>query len=373
MYIDIYRCIKSCYNPIVKRFGKGGMFIMSGKMKALIKTPGEPGAVCDLVPIPEIGQNEVLIKVKAASICGTDVHIYNWDEWAKNRVKPPYVFGHEFSGEVAAVGENVSSVKEGDFVSAETHFVCGKCIPCLTGKQHVCSKTMILGVDTDGCFAEYVKVPESNIWKNPPGMPEDLASIQEPLGNAVHTVLSGIAAGSKTAIVGCGPIGLMAVAVAKAAGASQVIAIDKNEYRLELAVKMGATATISIEKEDPLKNVSVLTNGEGADLVCEMSGHPTAICQSLKMAANGGRVHILSLPEHPVCIDMTNDIVFKGLTVQGITGRKMFETWRQVSGLLHSGAIQIKPVITHHFSLEEYEKGFELMRKGQCGKVILIP
>ncbi|MCZ0073778.1 L-threonine 3-dehydrogenase [Bacillus sonorensis] len=347
--------------------------MMSGKMKALIKKPGEPGAVCDLVPIPEIGKHEVLIKVKAASICGTDVHIYHWDEWAKQRVKPPYVFGHEFSGEVAAVGEHVTSVKEGDTVSAETHIVCGRCVPCLTGKKHVCSNTMILGVDTEGCFAEYVKVPAENIWKNPPGMPDDLASIQEPLGNAVHTVLSGITAGAKTAIVGCGPIGLMAVAVAKAAGASQVIAIDKNEYRLDLAVQMGATETISIEKDDPLKIVSALTGGWGADLVCEMSGHPTAIRQSLKMAANGGRVHILSLPEHPVCIDMTNDIVFKGLTVQGITGRKMFETWRQVSELLHTETIQIRPVITHHFSLEEFEKGFDLMREGQCGKVVLIP
>ncbi|MFT0800822.1 L-threonine 3-dehydrogenase [Bacillus swezeyi] len=342
-------------------------------MKALIKKPGEPGASCELVPIPKIDQHEVLIKVKAASICGTDVHIYNWDEWAKNRVKPPYVFGHEFSGEVALVGENVTSVKVGEYVSAETHIVCGKCVPCLTGKEHVCRNTQILGVDIEGCFAEYVKVPAENIWKNPLGMPEDLASIQEPLGNAVHTVLTGITAGVKVAVVGCGPIGLMAVAVAKASGASQVIAIDKNEYRLALAVQMGATETISIAKEDPLKNVSALTNGVGVDLVCEMSGHPTAIRQSLKMAANGGRVHILSLPEHPVCIDMTNDIVFKGLTVQGITGRKMFETWRQASELLHAGTIQIKPVITHHFSLEEYEKGFELMKEGQCGKVILIP
>lgn len=346
---------------------------MDGNMKALIKKPGEPGASFELVPIPKIDKHEVLIKVKAASICGTDVHIYNWDEWAKSRVKPPYVFGHEFSGEVVLVGENVTTVQEGEYVSAETHIVCGKCLPCLTGKEHVCRKTLILGVDTDGCFAEYVKVPAANIWKNPAGMPEDLASIQEPLGNAVHTVLTGMTAGVKVAVVGCGPIGLMAVAVAKASGAAQVIAIDKNEYRLDLALQMGATDIISVEKEDPLKNVSALTGGEGADLVCEMSGHPTAIRQSLKMAANGGRVHILSLPEHPVCIDMTNDIVFKGLTVQGITGRKMFETWRQVSGLLQSGTIQIKPVITHRFPMEEFEKGFELMRKGQCGKVVLIP
>ncbi|MED4550757.1 alcohol dehydrogenase catalytic domain-containing protein, partial [Bacillus licheniformis] len=206
--------------------------MLDGNMKALIKKPGEPGASFELVPIPKIDKHEVLIKVKAASICGTDVHIYNWDEWAKSRVKPPYVFGHEFSGEVVQVGENVTTVKEGEYVSAETHIVCGKCLPCLTGKEHVCKKTLILGVDTDGCFAEYVKMPAANIWKNPAGMPEDLASIQEPLGNAVHTVLTGMTAGVKVAVVGCGPIGLMAVAVAKASGAAQVIAIDKNEYRL---------------------------------------------------------------------------------------------------------------------------------------------
>ncbi|QUF67139.1 L-threonine 3-dehydrogenase [Bacillus atrophaeus] len=347
--------------------------MVSGKMKAVVKNDSAFGAVLAEVPIPHIEKHEVLVKVKAASICGTDVHIYNWDQWAQQRIKPPYVFGHEFSGIVKAVGEHVSNVKVGDYVSAETHIVCGKCIPCVTGKQHVCTQTAIIGVDTAGCFAEYVKVPSQNIWQNPADMEPAIASIQEPLGNAVHTVLDSQPAGASAAVIGCGPIGLMAVAVAKAAGAAHIVAIDKNEYRLSLAKQMGATLTISIEKEDPLQIVSALTKGEGIDLVCEMSGHSSAIEQGLKMAANGGRFHILSLPEHPVTIDLTNEVVFKGLTVQGITGRKMFSTWRQVSNLLQSKLLDISPVITHQFPLEEFEKGFELMREGQCGKVILIP
>ncbi|MCI4137138.1 L-threonine 3-dehydrogenase [Bacillus vallismortis] len=347
--------------------------MQGGKMKALMKKDGTFGAVLTEVPIPEIDKHEVLIKVKAASICGTDVHIYNWDQWARQRIKTPYVFGHEFSGIVEAVGENAGNVKVGEYVSAETHIVCGKCVPCVTGKAHVCTNTAIIGVDTAGCFAEYVKVPADNVWKNPADMNPAVASIQEPLGNAVHTVLESQPAGGTTAVIGCGPIGLMAVAVAKAAGASQVIAVDKNEYRLALAKQMGATRTVSIEKEDPYKIVSALTSGEGADLVCEMSGHPSAIAQGLAMAANGGKFHILSLPEHPVTIDLTNKVVFKGLTIKGITGRKMFSTWRQVSQLLSSNVLDLSPVITHQFPLEEFEKGFELMRSGQCGKVILIP
>ncbi len=347
--------------------------MQGGKMKALMKKDRAFGAVLTEVPIPEIDKHEVLIRVKAASICGTDVHIYNWDQWAQQRIKTPYVFGHEFSGIVEAVGENAGHVKAGEHVSAETHIVCGECAPCVTGKSHVCTNTAIIGVDAAGCFAEYVKVPANNVWKNPVDMDPALASIQEPLGNAVHTVLESQPAGGTTAVIGCGPIGLMAVAVAKAAGASQVIAIDKNEYRLALAEQMGAIRTVSIEKEDPLKVVSALTGGEGADLICEMSGHPAAIAQGLSMAANGGRFHILSLPEHPVTIDLTNKVVFKGLTIQGITGRKMFSTWRQVSQLLSSNVLDLSPVITHQFPLEEFEKGFELMRNGKCGKVIFIP
>ncbi|MEE3676761.1 L-threonine 3-dehydrogenase [Bacillus safensis] len=345
---------------------------MCGTMKAIVKKESAYGAVLMEMPIPEIKDHEVLIKVKATSICGTDVHIYNWDDWAKGRVKAPYIFGHEFTGEVVKVGKQVSRVKVGDFVSAETHVVCNQCYMCLTGQQHLCSETKILGVDIDGCFAEYVKIPEQNVWHNPAQMPVELASIQEPLGNAVHTVLHTPVSGKSVAIFGCGPIGLMAIAVAKASGAVQVFAVDKNEYRLDLARKMGADHIVDIGKDDPVAMIKQLTRMEGADVMCEMSGHPAAINQALEACANGGKVNILSLPERPVTIDITNQIVFRGLTVQGITGRKMFETWRQVSELLRTNTIDVKPVVTHTLPFEEFEKGFELMRNGTCGKVVLM-
>ncbi|WP_199868536.1 L-threonine 3-dehydrogenase [Virgibacillus senegalensis] len=346
---------------------------MNGTMKALVKSRQDKGAEIQQVAIPPIGDREVLIKVKATSICGTDVHIYNWDEWSQSRVRPPYVFGHEFAGEVVETGDKVTKVAVGDYVSAETHIVCGHCPQCLTGKYHICENTQIIGVDRDGCFAEYVALPEDNLWKNPEDMPVEIASVQEPMGNAVHTVLSGDVAGKSVAIIGCGPIGIMAVGVAKAAGASQVIALDLNDYRLDLANQMGATTIINSSRENPVDRVKELTQGHGVDVVCEMSGHPTAINQGFKMVTNGGRVSILSLPTKPVEIDITDDIVFKGITVQGITGRKMFETWQQVSRLLDSKQVDLSPMITHHFPLEDFEKGFDLMNAGKCGKVVLHP
>ncbi|MFC0525031.1 L-threonine 3-dehydrogenase [Pontibacillus salicampi] len=346
---------------------------MNGKMKALVKHYEGEGAQLQEVDIPVVGKQEVLIEVEATSICGTDVHIYNWDDWSKSRVKPPYVFGHEFAGKVVAIGESVQRVSVGDYVSAETHIVCYRCPQCLTGNYHICENTEIIGVDRQGCFAEYVALPEENIWINPNDMEKDIASIQEPMGNAVHTVLNGEVAGKNVAIIGCGPIGLMAVGVAKAAGASQVFALDVNPYRLELAKQMGATTVVHSLEEDPVQKVKSLTVGHGADVVCEMSGHPVAMDQGFKMITNGGRVSILSLPVKPVTLDVTNDIVFKGVRVEGITGRKMFETWQQVSRLLHSKQVDVKPIITHHFALEDFEKGFQLMNEGKCGKVVLHP
>ncbi|MTH51796.1 L-threonine 3-dehydrogenase [Bacillus mangrovi] len=346
---------------------------MNGKMKALVKHREGFGAQLQMVDIPHIKDDEVLIKVKATSICGTDVHIYTWDQWSQSRVKPPYVFGHEFSGEVVEIGSKVTSVVPGDHVSAETHLVCGQCPQCLTGNAHICKDTKIIGVDTNGCFAEYVALPASNLWKNPKDMPWDTASIQEPMGNAVHTVLAGETAGKSIAVIGCGPIGIMAAGVAKAAGASQVIAIDLNSYRLGLAEAMGATTLIHAGETDPVQRVMELTGGNGVDVVCEMSGHPVAMDQGFKMVTNGGRVSILSLPVQPVQIDVTNDIVFKGITVQGITGRKMYGTWQQVSNLLKSGQVKTEPVITHHLKLEDFEQGFDLMIQGKCGKVVLQP
>lgn len=347
--------------------------MLRGKMKAIVKHDRAYGAQLQVVDIPDIRDDEVLIRVKMTSICGTDIHIFTWDEWSQGRVSPPYVFGHEFAGEVIEIGASVSNVSVGDCVSAETHIVCGTCRQCLTGQFHICKKTNIIGVDKQGCFAEYIALPAKNLWKNPSDMPLDIATIQEPMGNAVHSVLAGEVLGKTVAIIGCGPIGLMAIAVAKAAGADKVIALDINEYRLQLAKKMGATHLIHSINQDPVEITKSITSGDGVDVVCEMSGNPAAIQQGFKMATNGGRLSILSLPSKPVTINITEDIVFKGLTVQGITGRKMFTTWQQVSSLLESGKVDVKPMITHRFSFSDFEKGFELMIKGQCGKVLLIP
>lgn len=350
-----------------------GEFTLNGKMKALVKHHAGFGAELQLVDIPKIKPDEALIKVKATSICGTDVHIYTWDAWSASRVRTPYVFGHEFAGEVVEIGSQVTNVAVGDHVSAETHIVCHQCPQCLTGQYHICRETQIIGVDTQGCFAEYVALPATNLWKNDHDLPFEIASVQEPMGNAVQTALSGPIVGKNVAVIGCGPIGLMAVAVAKASGAAQVYAIDLNEYRLELAAKLGANASINPSKADPIEKVKELTDGNGADVILEMSGHPVAINQGLKMVTNGGRVSMLGLPNKNVEIDVTNDIVFKGIQIHGITGRKMFETWFQTSGLLKSGAIDMETIITHRLSLEDFEKGFDLMIKGESGKIVLTP
>lgn len=343
---------------------------MSGTMHALVKHHAGEGAVLKEVPIPTIGPDEVLVQVKATSVCGTDVHIYTWDEWAQSRVNPPYVFGHEFSGVVVEVGENVQSVKVGDHVSAETHIVCGHCHACRRGDYHICINTQIIGVDRDGCFAEYVAMPASNLWVNHKDLPFENASIMEPFGNAVHTTLSGPVVGKSVAVIGCGPIGLMAIAVAKASGARKVFALDINEYRLNLAEEMGASHLIRSNQEDPVKAVKALTSGEGVDVVLEMSGHPVAIKQGFEMLAHGGRISMLGLPTRSVELDVTNDIVFKGITIHGITGRRMYETWEQAAGLLESGLVDLNPLITHILPLEEFEEGFALMKSGNCGKVV---
>lgn len=346
---------------------------MDGFMLALVKHhPGE-GAQIQYVEIPEdLAPDEVLIEVKATSICGTDVHIYTWDDWAKSRVKPPYVFGHEFGGVVVKTGSAVRHVKVGDHVSAETHIVCGHCNACRRGDAHVCLHTQIIGVDSAGCFTKYIKLPATNVWINSQQLSFETASIMEPMGNAVHTVLSGEIAGKSVAIVGCGPIGLMAVAVSKASGASRVIALDVNDYRLELAEAMGATDIIRSHRVDPVREILGITRGDGVEVVLEMSGHPVAMQQAFAMVTPGGRISILSLPTHPISIDITNHIVFKGITVKGITGRRMYETWQQVANFLESGQIDLTPLITHRLSLEEYEYGFELMKNGKCGKIVFL-
>lgn len=342
-------------------------------MRALVKHHAGFGARLEQVSIPKIGPDEVLIRVRAASLCGTDVHIYQWDDWAAGRVKPPYVFGHEFSGEVVEIGEKVSRFQVGDHVSAESHIVCGMCPQCRRGEGHVCQNTEIIGVDRAGCFAEYIAMPAVNLWKNDPALPFEIASIMEPMGNAVHTALAGPVTGKRVAVIGCGPIGLMAISVAKAAGATAVLAFDVNEYRLQLAKQMGATEVIHSLREDPVEKAGLLTDGTGVDIVLEMSGNPEAIRQGLRMVTLGGRVSLLGLPTEMVKLDIANDIVFKGLTVQGIVGRRMYETWEQTAGLLHSGKVNLEPLITHRLPLKEYDKAFELMMSGKSGKVVLYP
>jgi len=343
------------------------------RMKALLKARPGRGAELAVVDVPRVGPREVLIRVKACSICGTDHHIYSWDPWAAGRIHPPLVFGHEFAGEVVATGEAVNSVALGDMVSAETHVACGRCSLCRTGQAHICQNVSILGVDRPGSFAQYVCLPEENCWKNPRDVAPEMASIQEPLGNAVHTVLAGDVAGRTVAVLGCGPIGLFAVGVARAAGAAAVYATDISPYRLALAPQMGADEALDASRVDVVAELRRLTGGEGLDVVLEMSGSPAAVSQALKAVRFGGRVSILGIPSRPVEIDLAQDVVFKGITIQGITGRRMFDTWYQTRALLASGRLDVTPVITHRFPLEEFQRAMELVGSGQSGKVILYP
>jgi len=346
---------------------------MAEWMKALQKTRPGPGAELVTVDIPTCGPGDVLVRNRATSICGTDYHIYAWDPWAAGRIKPPLIFGHEFAGEVVAVGSAVTRVRTGDVVTAECHVVCGRCTACRTGQAHVCQQVEIIGVDRQGGFADYVCVPETNVWKCSPRLPADLLSVQDPLGNAVHTVLAGEVAGLDVAVLGCGAIGLFAVAVARAVGAGRIIATDLNAYRLNLAERAGATLTVNPAETDPVEAVMEATGGAGVAVALEMSGSPHALRQGLRMLRNAGRMSILGLPVRPVELDIGNDIVFKGLTIQGITGRRMYETWYQMSALLESGRLDIGPLVTHKFRLEDYERAMDLVGSGNSGKVILLP
>jgi len=342
-------------------------------MLALIKPAPGPGAELREVPIPEINEREVLVKVRAASICGTDVHIYDWDPWAQNRLRPPLIFGHEFCGEVVKTGSEVTAYAEGDFVSAEMHVTCGHCLQCRTGDAHICRDVKILGVDADGCFAEYVKIPDSNVWKIDPRIPVDWASVFDPLGNAVHTVLAGDVAGKTVAILGCGPIGLFAVAVARACGASKIFAVEVKEFRLKLAARMGADLVLNSAEVDPVTPVLDATGGLGVDVVLEMSGHPDAIHQGFKMLRRGGRVSLLGIPSRPVELDLSNDIIFKGAVVQGINGRRMYQTWYQMQALLLSGRLDLSPAITGRIPMSDFRKGFEALKAGEASKIVMYP
>ncbi|RKN76015.1 L-threonine 3-dehydrogenase [Paenibacillus ginsengarvi] len=345
---------------------------MGATMMALVKEYRASGLCFKQVPIPAIGPNDVLIKVRSSSICGTDMHIYKWDAWAENTVVTPNVVGHEFAGIVEAVGSEVTNVRAGDYVSAEGHVVCGVCRACRSGNAHVCPHTRSFGITIPGCFAEYAVVPATNIVHNDPRLPAELACLQDPLGNAVQSVMAGDITGKSVAVIGAGPIGLMAVAVAKACGASSVIAADINDFRLRMAKTMGADALVNSATETLSQRLKELTGGEGVEVLLEMSGHPEAIRQGLEGTANAGRVSLLGIPAGSVELDLSRSIIFKGLRIEGITGRRMYTTWFQVKGLLESGRIDLSPLVTHRFRLDQYEEAFELMRSGNCGKIVFI-
>ncbi|GIV10029.1 MAG: L-threonine 3-dehydrogenase [Fimbriimonadales bacterium] len=339
-------------------------------MQAICKTQPDVGLTVCEVPEPVLGRRDVLIRVARSSICGTDLHIYHWDAWASSRLKPPLIVGHEFCGYVEAVGDEVEHVQVGDFVAAESHIVCGYCKPCQLGQAHVCLNTRILGVDVDGGFAPYVAIPAMNACKTDPSLPPEVATVQEPLGNAVHTVTAADVRGATVLITGCGAIGLFSIGVAKALGAAQVIATEVRPYRAELALRMGADAVLNPATDDALGYILQATDGLGADVALEMSGHPSSIELITQAIRPGGEVSLLGLFAQQVSLDL-NALIFKGVEVHAIIGRRLFHTWDVMQNLLHTGRLDVRPAITHELPWREYEYAFELMASGQSGKIVL--
>jgi len=353
-------------------------------MNAIVKSKRQPGAEITKVNTPKIKENEVFVKVEAASICGTDVHIWDWNEWAQNRLKRlPIIFGHEVAGKVVEMGKEVTTVQVGDKVSAETHIVDGTCYQCRTGRKHVCQNMEILGVDRDGVFAEHFTLPEENAWKNDPHLDPAIASVQEPLGNAVQAVLPKEhvedIAGKNVAVLGAGPIGLMAMAVLRELGAARVFATagGLNRVRMDLAKKMGADMVLSAKEEGErlVKKIVEATDGNGVDVALEMSGDPSAVRQAFEMLTPGGRVSLLGILEKPMELNLNDALIFKAATVYGVTGRRMFETWYQVRGLLAKPSFKekISAIITHRMPMRDITKGIELIKSKQAGKVVLEP
>jgi threonine 3-dehydrogenase len=339
-------------------------------MKALVKKDRRPGLWLEDVPKPAVGINDVLIHVDRTGICGTDLHIYKWDDWAQRTIPTPMVVGHEFVGEVAEVGSNVTDFFPGEVVSAEGHVVCGRCRNCLAGRRHLCKDTMGIGVNRPGAFAEYISVPMTNVWHHRANIDRDVASIFDPFGNAVHTALSFPLLGEDVLITGAGPIGVLATAVARHAGARYVVVTDVNDYRLDLARQMGATVALNVKGGRTLKDViEQLGMKEGFDVGLEMSGSPEALNGMIEHMCHGGKIAMLGIPSSPMTFDW-NKVVFNMLTIKGIYGREMYETWYKMSVMLESG-LDIRPAITHRFHFSEFEKGFEVMMSGKSGKVIL--
>jgi len=342
-------------------------------MQALRKPRPEPGAQIESVDVPAARPGEVLVRVRAASICGTDLHIYHWDAWSASRLRPPLTFGHEFCGVVETVGDGVTRFAPGDRVTAEMHVACGHCRPCRAGQPHVCQNVRILGIDQDGCFAEFVRIPAGNLWRLDADIPEHYAAIMDPLGNAVHSVLAGPIAGCTVAVTGCGPIGLMSIAVAKACGCSTLYATEISPHREKLARQMGADLVLDPRETDTAARVLAETSGAGVDVLLEMSGNPAAIRAGLHMLRPGGRASLLGIPAEPVTLDLLNDVIFKGATVHGIYGRRMFETWLQMSALLRDHRLNLEPLFKERLRLGEYAQAFRLLEQGAAGKVILLP
>ncbi len=344
-------------------------------MLALRKVAAAPGLRLDEVPVPSPAPDEVLVEVETASVCGTDLHIYGWDEWSQGRIVPPLTLGHEFAGTVVEAGSLVRNVSVGDYVSAESHITCGVCFQCRTGHAHMCERTRILGVDRDGAFARYVAVPGSVIWRNDRAkLPPEIATIQEPFGNAVFATSEQDLAGRGVAVLGCGPIGLFTIGIARASGAAVVLAADRTPFRLDLAERMGASAVVNVD-ETPDTAAWFLDHheGYGFDVVFEMSGSPRAIADSFRIARNGGRVILFGIPSRPVEIDVAEALIFKNLNVLAVNGRKIFETWYRTRWLLESGVVDVRPLITKELPLEEFETAFALLSAGEACKIVLYP
>lgn len=338
-------------------------------MKSLVKAKAEKGIWLQDTPEPEVGHNDLLIKIRKTAICGTDMHIYNWDEWSQKTIPVPMVVGHEYVGEVVGMGQEVRGFNLGDRVSGEGHITCGHCRNCRAGRRHLCRNTEGVGVNRPGAFAEYLVIPAFNAFKIPDNISDDLASIFDPFGNAVHTALSFDLVGEDVLITGAGPIGIMAAAVARHVGARHVVITDINPYRLALAKKMGATRAVDVSKEDLQEVMNELGMSEGFDVGLEMSGVPVALRDMLNKMNHGGKVAMLGIPPQDVAIDW-NQVIFKGLIIKGIYGREMFETWYKMASLLQSG-LDLSPIISHRFSVDDFQKGFDTMGSGQSGKIIL--
>ncbi|MCK4742116.1 MAG: L-threonine 3-dehydrogenase [Anaerolineales bacterium] len=346
---------------------------MAETMQAVVKAHPSPGLEVRQVPIPTIRRDEVLVKVRAASICGTDLHIYNWDSWAAGRMHPPVIVGHEICGDVVERGSMVETPQIGDFVSLESHVICNQCAFCRTGLGHICENTQLIGVDRDGGFAKYIAIHAQNAWTNPEDLPVEIAVLQENFGNAVHTAFAADLRAKKVLVTGCGPVGLMTIAVARAIGARSIYATDISAYRIDFARRMGADLALHAIDDPVIEMIHDATDGEGVDVLLEMSGSPSAIDQGFTLLKPGGEAALLGVAPGPFEFDWNHHIVFKAARVLGISGRKLWQTWYQARGLIRSGAVDLSPLVTHHYKMEEFDKAFETMTSGESGKVMLTP